>query len=89
MTKAEPATHSSQWREAVTNSSSPAVGSVSWAGRGREREIHAGLVAPLAWGVGQKDITTMSHALGLICRMKLSLPSFIQVHEHLARAGLF
>lgn len=30
---------------------------------------------PLAWGVGQMDITAMSHALRLICRMKLSLPS--------------
>lgn len=90
MTKVEPGTHSSQWREAVANSSSPAVGTVSWVGRGREREIHVGLVAPLAWGVGQVDIPAMSHALGLMCRMKPSLPSSpVQAHEHLGREGLF
>lgn len=45
---------------------------------------------PLAWGAGQMDITTMSHALGLICRIKLSLPSSpVQAHEHLGRASLF
>lgn len=36
------------------------------------------------------DSTAMLHALGLIFRMELSLPSSpIQAHEHLGREGLF